>query len=115
MRFEIERAYDAIEMWLVIRFMLGLLLALGFAAAVLAATVGTYTLAKEAVASGGDAALFEARVRHYTDSGEAAPDGTHPVIQFAASVAGAWVVAIGALVALRRLTRSLETASNRHA
>lgn len=95
-----------------LHFTTGLLLAILFAMAAMTALAGTFVLGKDAIEAKGDAARFEARVRHYTDRLEQARDGAlvlrraaHPVAELVGSVAIAWLLAIGLGLLLRRLQR----------
>lgn len=90
----------------------GLLLIPLFAVAVLAALGMTYTLVKDGVGSGGNAADFEARLRHYSDWLEVRPDGSwvlhqtaHPVASFLVFFVGSWGATILLGYVLERLRR----------
>lgn len=93
-------------------FLLGLALALVFAAAAVSAVVLTYVTVQDAVLSFGSLDEFEARVRHYSDRLEADEEGLrlvrspHPIALHFGMLALAWIVVIACATALRSLQRS---------
>lgn len=91
------------------RFAVGLLLALVLCAAAVTALGMTVVTIKDAVASGGSPAEFEARIRHYSDRFEQTDGGLliiqrpHPLVLHFGMLAVSWAVTLGATVALRRV------------
>ena len=98
------------------KFVAELLLAPLFAVALLFALGTTLILAKDILAARGDWASFEAQMRHYSDSLEAAPDGSlvfhrapYPVASFLGMVGVSWAVALLLGYLLERLRRDVRS------
>jgi hypothetical protein len=97
----------------VLRFAIGLGAALVFAAAVLSAVVLAFTLAIEGVASRGDVGEWGDRLRHYTDTVVANPDGSwrvdeasSPLLQMAGALTLAILLAAASAWLVRASTSS---------
>lgn len=94
------------------RYCLGLVLAVIFAGAAVAALAMTAITVKDAVQSHGSLETYGARLRHYSDRAEADDLGLglllapHPFLVFFGMLAFYWLVTIAAGVALQRLRRN---------
>jgi hypothetical protein len=95
-----------------LRFFLGLVLALLFAAAAVAAVTMTFLTVKDAVQSDGSLETFEARVRHYSEGLAVDANGwrvfrvAHPIALHFGMLALSWLLTFGCAMGLRSLLRT---------
>ena len=103
----------------VAKFLIGLVLALTFAASTVLAGIATAMTVKAAIASEGSLESFEAQIRHYTDRVVTDEDVfrpvrvPHPFLRHFGMILIAWSVVIVTAIALRKLEASMRSPRSR--